>query len=159
MQKDILAGRTTRSASKQPSKVTALPLGVNDTPNRTAERVTTDVNLPVPSGSCTHQAPEQPSSSSNLQSFPSSSTLPPAYSSSSKSDTDIELLLANTRQPIMSFTQKASGIASSNHPVINHPPIFSEGQVTAKELMIFEQDCEAYFLNVKGGDPKDQCVA
>jgi len=59
----------------------------------------------------------------------------------------------------MSSTQKTTGVATSNHPVINHPPVFSEGQITAKELMIFEQDCEAYFLNAKGGDPKDQRVA
>ena len=59
----------------------------------------------------------------------------------------------------MSSVQKTSGIATSNHPVINHPPVFSEGQVTAKELMTFEQDCEAYFLNVKGGDPKEQRVS
>lgn len=72
---------------------------------------------------------------------------------------DIEILVASVNQSKMSNAQKNTRVATLNHPVINHPPIFSERQITAKELMIFEQDCEAYFLNAKGGDPKEQQVA
>ena len=183
MQNVILAGRTTRSVSKQPSKVVTPPSEADENRDRTTvqpetplnlpgpsgrkarakERLETTTDLPEPFGSKTRQLIGQPSSSGTvvppLSSFPSTSSLPPAYSSSSDSDSDIDVLIANASRPPMSSTQKASGIATSNHPVINHPPVFSEGQVTAKELMTFKQDCEAYFLNAKGGDPKDQRVA
>jgi len=113
---------------------------------------------PIPSGSNTH-IPNLIPTHTSLPSFESSNSLPPAYSSNSDSDTDIEILVATVSQSKMLNAQKNMGTATSNHPVINHPPVFSEGQITAKELMIFEQDCEAYFLNVKGGDPKEQWVA
>jgi len=95
-----------------------------------------------------------------LPSFPSSTSLPPSYSSDSDSDLEIAVLsTSNTKMAYMSSLQKTAGLACSIHPVINHPPVFSEGQITPKELIIFEQDCEAYFLNAKGGDPKEQRIA
>ena len=160
MQKDILAGRTRRSASKQPLRG-IVPTAENDV------HVEPPVNRPfpiiqrppTPSGSIIHPLPKPTPPPTGLPSFESSNSLPPAYSSNSDSDTDIEILVASLNQSKMSNTQKNAGVATSNHPVINHPPVFSEGQITAKELMIFEQDCEAYFLNTKGGDPKEQRVA
>jgi len=176
MHKITLAGRTTRSASKQPLRIpqTATEKTELLAPNVPIETLTASgskqteptaisskqIEPPTASGSNTQSPPELISTTAQLPSFPSSTSLPPSYSSDSNSDLEIAVLsTSNTKTAYMSSLQKTAGLACSIHPVINHPPVFSEGQITPKELMIFEQDCEPYFLNAKGGDPKEQRVA
>ena len=133
MQNAILAGQTTHSASKQPLEFVASPAGANKNLDHAIERPETA----EASGSKTHSLLEEPFSSTVPPlGQPSSSAVPPL---SSLSDSDNDALVANVSRLPMSSTQKTSEIATSNHPVINHPPVFSEGQVTAKELMTFDQ--------------------
>ena len=44
------------------------------------------------------------------------------------------------------------------HNAYNHPLIITEGELTPKLIMEFEQACQTFFDNAKGGVPDDQKV-
>jgi len=50
-------------------------------------------------------------------------------------------------------------VAISNHPVITRRPRLSDGEILPKAVRNFENHCQNYFINVKGGVADDEKVA
>ncbi|KAH9023237.1 hypothetical protein EDB85DRAFT_331713 [Lactarius pseudohatsudake] len=50
-------------------------------------------------------------------------------------------------------------LAVSNHPVITRPPRLSDGDILPKAVRNFENHCQNYFINAKGGVADDEKVA
>ena len=97
----------------------------------------------------TQTIPSLPSSSLALLS-PSTPDI-----SNSDSDSDFEIL---TTLPIKQNMPMTTG-ASIIHTAYNHPPTVTEGELTPKIVMEFEQLCHTFFDNAKGGIPEEQRVA
>lgn len=101
------------------------------------------------------------------QSLPAAETLPPpanlsspSSSESSVSNSDfpsayIQPLILPLFLPMNSSTNNQ---ATSVYTNLSHPPILSEGELTPKALLTFEEDCNSYFLNAKGGVADDHKV-
>lgn len=82
----------------------------------------------------------------------------PAHPSSGRigdfdSDSSIEFITA------LLLKSKMSATTCVIHNTYNHPPTVTEGELTPKLIMEFEQACHTFFDNAKGGVPDEQKVA
>ena len=110
------------------------------------------VNIPAPAA---EQAVVQ-----TLAGHPAAATSssPPSDVSSDSDSSDSDSPLLNQyplHPPTMSTSSKH---AASLYANLTHPPILSEGELTPKALLTFEEDCNSYFLNAKGGVADDHKV-
>lgn len=80
----------------------------------------------------------------------------PANSISSESDCDFSSAYTHYQGRTMSSAN--NGQAMSLYTNLSHPPILSDGDLTPKALLTFEEDCNSYFLNAKGGVADDHKV-
>ena len=83
---------------------------------------------------------------------------PPEIASSSSSDSDSDFCDAYIHPTANPMTSTTNSHATSVYANLSHPPILSEGELTPKALMTFEEDCNSYFLNAKGGVTPEQKV-
>ena len=67
-------------------------------------------------------------------------------SDSDTTDSDSSFFAAYIQPEKMSAPNKH---AISIYATLSHPPILSEGELTPKALLTFEEDCNSYFLNAK----------
>ena len=88
------------------------------------------------------------------KSTPSVSIISSSQINDSDSDSDIEIITSLLPKAKMSTTGP-----SVIHTVYNHSPTVTEGELTLKIVMEFEQACRTFFDNVKGGIPEEQKVA
>jgi hypothetical protein len=82
----------------------------------------------------------------------------PSSTTSDPSSTDSDFTDAYTHPFTTNMTSNANGHAVSLYTNLSHPPILSEGELTPKTLLTFEEDCNSYFLNAKGGVADEQKV-
>ena len=85
---------------------------------------------------------------------PSLSIISSSQINNSDSNLDIKIITSLLPEGKMSTTGP-----SVIHTVYNHPPTVTEGELTLKIVMEFEQACQTFFNNVKGGIPEEQKVA
>jgi len=79
------------------------------------------------------------------------STAPAVLPAADSSDSDSDHFDAYIHPTAVRMSSATSAHATSVYANLSHPPILSEGELTPKALMTFEEDCNSYFLNAKGG--------
>jgi len=146
--------RVTRSANKRATlgsnsdlETTENPTATNSSSQDVQNLVTTPAVPPAADSSNENSAPTAPA------------LLPAAHpSDSDSSNSDCDHFDAYIHPTAFHMSSAISGHATSVYANLSHPPILSEGELTPKALMTFEEDCNSYFLNAKGGVTQEQKV-
>lgn len=154
--------RLTRSLSKQPSQTVSSPTRTSGSSLPTSTEVHSAISMSPDDESLPNNNTPAPDfflsrcPAPPLQTHSSSTVVAPL---SEDSDSDLEFSSTYIHKfPMSSLPLNPSGLATSFYPALAQPPLFLEGEITPKELLTFEQDCQSYFINAKGRVAMDQMV-